>query len=256
MSTLTQQLAQSITSNIHVQDAAVTKEDEKETLALPQHPTDTVPQTAPGIVLPSLHVEIQHLMEPLEALLYLPAPQFLAELMGRILANGVTRVLLGSAGGPGRIAWERNGTAQLALDTIEPKVFRSLLAELKVLVGLPAAPVQEVTRRIVMRSYEGQPVMLKLSIEPTGLNAMRSPYGPGEKIQMQVLRGARLISHEQQRLAQLERETLAMAQLLQRKLQQMQLRRQTLPALKPDFEVLEELAVVTQTNYAFLPMLG
>lgn len=202
------------------------------------------------VVLPPLYVEHQHLVEPLEAIALLPTPQFLAELLGRILANGITRVLFGSAGGPGRIAWDWQGSAQLALGQIDPPRFRALMAELKVLAGLPAEPVRQPTRRMVMRSFEGQPVMLKLSVEPIGLNEMRSPLGPGEKIQMQVLRGARLIAHEQHRLAQLEQETLATAELLQRKLQQMQAMRQTLPVLEVDRKLLAAVSGVARQNAA------
>ena len=215
-----------------------------------------LPTPPVDIVLPPLQVEHHYLVEPIEELTLLPPSQFLAELLGRIFAHGITRVLFGSTGGPGRIAWDWNGSAQLALGQIDPERFRALMAELKRLVGLPAEPVQQLTRRIVVRSFERQPVMLKLSIEPIGRDEMcSSPLGPGEKIQMQVLRGARLIAHEQNRLTQLEQEALETANLLRRKLQQMRIMRQTLPALHTDAEALSAVATVTRQNAAALPAL-
>lgn len=210
----------------------------------------------PTMAFPPLHVEIHHLMEPMEAIAQLPAPKFLAELFGRILAGGISRVLLGSNGGPGRIAWDRNGVAQLALGHIEPQTFRALIAELKAVTGLPSGPAKKPIQRRVLRSCEGQPVMLKLLLEPTGLNAMNAPQGPGEKLQIQVLRGARLIAHEQQRLEQLQKDAIATANLLQRKLEQIELMTQTLPVLEPSFEALEQLTTLVHENVLSLPTRG
>ncbi len=210
----------------------------------------------PALEFPALHVEIQHLMEPMEAIAQLPAPKFLAELFGRILAGGISRVLMGSNGGPGRIAWDRNGVAQLALKHIEPQAFRALVAELKAVTGLPSGTTERSMQWRVLRSYEGQPVMLRLQLEPTGLNAMNAPQGPGEKIQIQVLRGARLIVHEQQRLEQLQKEAIATAKLLKQKFAQIEQMTQALPVLEPDFEALEQLTMLVHENVLSLPTRG
>lgn len=163
---------------------------------------------------------------------------------------------MGSDGGTGRIAWDRNGTAQLALGQIELPRFRALVAELKAGVGLTSQPVQQPLRRTVMRSYRGQPLMLKLSLEPPGLNAMNAIQGAEEKIQMQVLRGALLIAHERERLARLQYEALETAELLQRKLQQMQTLTQVLPMLQLQEDRLERLTAAVQSCGALLPNLA
>ncbi len=208
---------------------------------------------SPGVLdLPELPVAVQHLLEPMEAIATLPPPQFLAELLGRALSSGSRRLLLGSNGGCGRIAWDPKGVAQIALDPVEPEAFQGLVAELKQLAGLALEPVQPGTRRILMRSFQGQPVMLKLSFEPMSA-APASGQARGEKVQLEILRGSQLIAHEQQRLEALEREAIATAECLQQQLFQLRAMVQALPALTPDWESLSQLQSVVQHSLSLIP---
>ena len=171
--------------------------------------------------------------------LTIPPKKLLQELLGRVLAGGIGRVYFERQFAQGRIVWSHNGVLQTVLEQVPLSVFQGVLDELKLLTHLPLDPVQEPKQLEIECFYQQNRLLLRLRVMP-GTH--------GEEANLQVLRGTALKFYEQRKLPHLSRDALALAQQLQRKVNE--LRRvhlnpslsygqlETLPALK---QLLESL---------------
>lgn len=163
--------------------------------------------------LPTLLVQASHQSKSVEVLKTLPPKKLLQELLGRVLEKGIGRLYF-EQNSPqrGRIVCSQNGNLQCALSDIPVQVFQELINELKQLTHLPLVPVKEPLQAEIERFYQKERLLLRLRVIP-------GKYG--EQATLQVLRGEARQFYQQQQLASLSRDTLAIASELQQKLSQL-----------------------------------
>lgn len=164
--------------------------------------------------LPTLLVQARHQSNSVEVLKSLPAKKLLQELLGRVLEKGIGRLYFERKSPQrSRIVWSQNGNLQCVLPDIPVQVFQELIDGLKQLTHLPLVAVKEPLQAEIERFYQKERLLLRLRVMP-------GKYG--EQATLQVLRGEALQFYQQQQLAHLSRDTLAIAGLLQQKLTQLQ----------------------------------
>ncbi|MBW4694150.1 MAG: hypothetical protein KME27_20590 [Lyngbya sp. HA4199-MV5] len=179
----------------------------------------------PGDALPILPVEPKHLTEPVAALSALPPSELLVELLGRLLVGGIGRLYFERQAQHGRILWSQNGVLQSVLENLPLDVIQGVVNELKLLTHLPLIPIQKPKQVEIERLYQKQRLLLRLRVMP-GAN--------GEEATVQVLRGAALKFYQQQQLASLSRDTLAIAQDLKQKVNEIRIRTRFYPLHSPE----------------------
>jgi len=148
--------------------------------------------------------------EPLEALVDLPPPQLLEELLGRVMSWGIGRLYLEWKAERGRILWSQNGILQAVLEDLPLSTYSEVIQELKQLTQFPLMPVQRPKQVELDRIYRNQRLLLRLRLMP-------GKHGV-EEATLQVLRGAALKFYRQQQLVNLGHEALGVAQQLQQKM--------------------------------------
>lgn len=178
----------------------------------PKKPSNS--QTAQA--LPALRVQATHPSSPVEVLKTLSPKKLLQELLGRVLTQGIGRLYFEQKSPQrGRIVCSQNGSFQCVLSDISVPVFQALIDELKMMTNLPLVPVKEAQQVEVERFYQQERLLLRLQVMP-GTH--------GEQATLQVLRGEALKFYQQQQVAHLSRDALAIATALQQKLKQLQQR--------------------------------
>lgn len=187
---------------------------------------------------PSLNLTPRHLTCPVAALALLSPPQMIQELLARVLMGGIGRLHFAREAESGTILWSQDGVPQSVLKALPLAVFQGVINELKRFVGLPLLPVRQQKEVELERSYEANPVLLRLRV-------MRGEEG--EEATLQVLRGAALKFYQQQKLIDLSQEALITAQTLQKKLGEIHQTCQRHPSLsQKHLEVLPALTQVLQ----------
>jgi len=162
--------------------------------------------------IPRLDLQTYYLNQPIGVLMDLAPHNFLQELLGRALMGGIGRLYFEQEATYGRVLWSQSGVLQSALDPVDLYLYQGVIQELKGLVGWPLEPIAQGQQTEIERMYEGKRLLLRLRLAP-------GKYG--EQGTLQVLRGVALKFYEQQRISRLERDTLQVAQQLQRKLAEM-----------------------------------
>ncbi|WP_210404538.1 hypothetical protein [Chroococcidiopsis sp. TS-821] len=189
-----------------------------------------------SLTLPALEVNAQHLESSVELLATLSAKELLQELLGRILTEGIGRLYFERQYPQyGRILWSLNGVVQSFLEKLPAQRFQEVIDELKHLMHLAIAPVEDQTQVEIERLYQNSRILLRLQIMPGAF---------GEEATLQVLRGAALEFYQQQQLTYLGQDALSIAQQLQQKLRELHKRAKTHPNLSR--EQLEALPVLNQ----------
>jgi hypothetical protein len=191
-----------------------------------QSTPDETPTTLlnPTQQIPQLNINPQYLDQPLEFLEGLPPVDFVQELLGRVLQDGIGRLYFEAHGNQGRILWSQDGVLQSVVEAIEPQQFQDILQELKQLMEMPLIPIQQKTRVEIEREYHGTCLLLRLQMTV-------GRYG--EEANFQVLRGAALKFYQQQQLSKLSSEALQLAEKLQKRLNQIR-DRMTMTPLSSD----------------------
>lgn len=185
--------------------------------------------------LPTLEINARY-PDSLEILATLPAKELLQELLGRVLIEGIGRLYFERQYPQfGRILWSLNGVVQSILEKIPARHFQEVINELKQLMHLAIAPVEEQTQVEIERLYQDSRILLRLQIMPGAF---------GEEATLQILRGAALEFYQQQQTTYLGQDALSIAQQLQHKLREMHKRAKTHPNLSR--EQLEALPVLNQ----------
>lgn len=188
----------------------------------PKKPANS--QTAQA--LPALRVQATHPSSPIEELRTLSPKKLIQELLGRVLTQGIGRLYFEQKSPQrGRIVCSQNGSFQCVLSDICMPVFQALIDELKMLTNLPLVPVKEAQQVEVERFYQQERLLLRLQVMP-GTH--------GEQATLQILRGEALKFYQQQQVAHLSRDALAIATALQQKLKQLQKRANLNPNLPAD----------------------
>ena len=191
-------------------------------------PTATKPPEVPMLgdsLPPILPVEPKHLTEPVAALANLLPSELLVELLGRLLVGGIGRLYFERQAQHGRILWSQNGVLQSVLEALPLDVIQGVVNELKLLTHLPLIPVQKPKQVEIERLYQKQRLLLRLRVMPGAY---------GEEATVQVLRGAALKFYQQQQLASLSRDALAIAQELQQKVNEIRIRTRFYPLHSSD----------------------
>ncbi|MGC9526650.1 MAG: hypothetical protein ACP5D7_14035 [Limnospira sp.] len=190
---------------------------------LPKTAATPVPKRSPARekspvaneMLPRLELNPKHLGSPPEAIAQLSPPALLPELLARVLAGGIGRLYFERQESKGRILWSQDGVLQSILDDLEPAHFQGVINELKRLVKMPLLPVSQAKQMDIERVYRNTHLLLRLRVVP-GTH--------GEEANLQVLRGAALKFYQQQQLSKLSLDGLRLAQQLQKKLNEIQVR--------------------------------
>jgi len=166
-------------------------------------------------MLPRLELNPTHLGSPPEVLAQLPPPTLLPELLARVLAGGIGRLYFERQESKGRILWSQDGVLQSIVDNLPPDRFQGVINELKRLVKMPMLPVSQAKQMEIERVYRNTHLLLRLRVVPGE---------QGEEANLQVLRGAALKFYQQQQLSKLSLDGLRLAQQLQKKLNEIQVR--------------------------------
>ncbi|HEY9635424.1 MAG TPA: hypothetical protein V6D14_18615 [Coleofasciculaceae cyanobacterium] len=159
--------------------------------------------------VPLLEVNALYLSRPIEFLATLAAPQLLQELLGRVLVGGIGRLYFERQPQQGRILWSQDGVLQSVLEGLTLRSFQGVILELKRLVRMSMLPVTQPKQVEIERRYQQEDLLLRLRVMP-GTH--------GEEATLQVLRGVALKFYQRQQLEKLGQDALALAQQLQRKL--------------------------------------
>ncbi|MDX2212669.1 MAG: hypothetical protein SFY66_05205 [Oculatellaceae cyanobacterium bins.114] len=172
--------------------------------------------------LPEIEIQTNYLTEPVEVLATLPPREMLQELLGRVLYAGIGRLYFERQMHYGRVLWSQNGVLQSVLDRLEPEIFQGVLNELKHMTHMPRGVVQKAKQVEIERLYQQTRLLLRFKLMLTE---------NGEEATLQVLRGAALKFHQQQQLANLERDALTIAKQLQTKVSEIRDRARLEPGL-------------------------
>lgn len=208
------------------------------------HELPQVPEMPPGLLypIPPLKVQLNHLNEPIKVLAHLPPPEFLQELLGRVLVEGIGRLYFERQHRHGRILWSQNGVLQSVLERLDLQQFQGIINELKLLAHLSLLPVTQSRQTETERLYEHTRILLRFRFSPTA---------SGEEATVQILRGAALKFYQQQQVVSLERDAIGIARQLQTKLNEIRdrarsesgdasMRLDVLPALSQILKNIEE----------------
>lgn len=195
--------------------------EREEVFVCESEPTTSAPSPTPVAsatkqALPALKLHSIDLSSSVEVLKKLPPKRLLQELLGRVLEKGIGRLYF-EQNSPqrGRIVCSQDGNLQCVLSDISTLVFQALIGELKLLVHLPLEPALNPKQAEIERFYRQERVLLRLQVMP-------GKYG--ERATLQILRGAALEFYQQQQLAHLSSDALAIAEQLQQKLHQLRQR--------------------------------
>ncbi|TVQ17377.1 MAG: hypothetical protein EA367_17885 [Leptolyngbya sp. DLM2.Bin15] len=189
--------------------------------------------------LPVLQINPQHRNSPVEVLRTLPPQQLLKELLGRILEDGIGRLYFERQSHHGRVLWSQNGVLQSIMEHIDLSLLHGLVAELKVMAHMPAAPLQAPQQVEIERSYQQNRILLRFRVMPSK---------HGEEATVQVLRGAALKFYQQQQLSRLGRDALSIAKQLQFKVNEIRERALSEPGLvQARMEALASLSDMLRT---------
>jgi Type II secretion system (T2SS), protein E, N-terminal domain len=156
-----------------------------------------------------LKIHPHHLTSPVEIIAQLSPPQLLEELLGRVLMGGIGRLFFERQADRGRILWSQDGQLQSVLDNLSISTFQGVINELKRLTELPLIPVKQAKQVEIELLYQNDHLLLRFRV---------TRGERGEEGTLQVLRGAALKFYQQQKLTDLSRDALTIAQQLQKKL--------------------------------------
>ena len=159
--------------------------------------------------IPPLNVQLNYLNQPMEVLARLAPSEFLKELLGRVLVEGIGRLYFERQPGYGHILWSQDGVLKSIVEQLDLQRFQATINELKLLAHLSLVPVSQSRQVDSERLYERTRILLRFRFIPTPL---------GEEATIQILRGAALKFYQQQQLISLERDALGIARQLQTKL--------------------------------------
>jgi type II secretory ATPase GspE/PulE/Tfp pilus assembly ATPase PilB-like protein len=182
----------------------------QETLLAHQAKLSSLQQKEPS---PILELEAEHLTSPLEMLVSLEPRQLLQELLARLLTGGIGRLFFERQPQYGRIIWSQDGIVQLILEDLALPQFTGIMEQLKILTKMPLAPSDKPQQVEIEKNYRGADILLRFRVMPGNY---------GEEATLQVLRGAALKFHQQQHLSHLSEDAMKLAQLLQRKVHEIQ----------------------------------
>jgi len=202
----------------------------------------------PGSSLPQLETSRLYINASSEQLLVLSPKELLQALLGRILASGIGRLFFEHQGHQGRILWSDSGVFQSFLDYLPLETFNGVIAELKRLTSLPMDPVENAVQVEIERIHEKNRLLLRLKLMPKPQIGDK-PRSEGEDATLQILRGTALRFYQQQQASSsISRDTLTVARQLQRKVEELHRRSQSIPPINPDeLAVMPEIQEVLQT---------
>lgn len=168
-----------------------------------------------------LEAKAKYLSMPLGSLTFLSAKELWQELLARVLSGGIGRLYFERQIDRGRIIWSQNGVLQSSLEKLSFSVFQSVLNELKHLAQLPAIPLTKSKKIEMQKYYQQERLLLRLRFVP-GQH--------GEEGTLQVLRGEALKFYQQRQMDELGDQAIQLAQELEKKLKQIEVRTRINPA--------------------------
>ena len=138
----------------------------------------------------------------------LPARELVATVLHQVLERGLGRLYFERHATTGKIVASQHGQVESLVEAIELPLFEAVILELKRLAQLPLQPTNGPQQGQVERLYGEERLLLRLRL-------MVNSHG--EEATLQMVRGEGLKRYQRQRLSDLSRETLGLAQTLQRR---------------------------------------
>ena len=136
----------------------------------------------------------------------LPAKDLLARVLRRVLAEGIGRLYFERHATTGKIVGSQDGKVENLLGAMDLPLFEAVILELKRLVQLSPRPTNGTQQGEIERIYGQEPLLLRFRFMVNG---------HGQEAALQILRGGSLKFYQRQRLSDLSREALNLAQTLQ-----------------------------------------
>jgi hypothetical protein len=139
-------------------------------------------------------------------------PQQLSKkLLVKVLQGEIGRVYFERHHNYGKIICSQEGTIQYSIDKLSLELFQGTIDEFKLLVNLPNNNTEKIQKIEIEKTYKQEQILLRLQI-------ITNPKG--EEGTLQVLRGKALQFYKQNKLEQMGKQALELAQKLERKLYQ------------------------------------
>lgn len=176
-------------------------------------PTPVAPDPPPAPVtqlpsIPPLDLTASHYtLEPIDWH-QLPARDLVATVLQQVLEQGIGRLYFERYAITGKIVASHNGQVESLVEAIELPLFEAMILELKRLAQIPLQPATSPQQGQVERLYGEERLLLRLRL-------MVNSHG--EEATLQMIRGGGLKHYQRQRLSDLSRETLSLAQTLRRR---------------------------------------
>lgn len=136
----------------------------------------------------------------------LPAKDLLTRVLRRALREGIGRLYFERHTSTGKIVSSQDGKVESLVGALELPVFEAVILELKRLVQLPSGLTNIPQQGELERLYDQEPLLLRFRFMVNG---------HGQEAALQIVRGGSLKLYQRQRLSDLSRETLSLAQTLQ-----------------------------------------
>ncbi|MDY7004726.1 MAG: hypothetical protein SWX82_12420 [Cyanobacteriota bacterium] len=156
----------------------------------------------------------------LESMAILEPQQLLRELMVRVLESGIGRLYFEQQESQGKILWSQDGVLQSVVENLEREKIEGVIKELKILTKMSSIPIKKPRQVEIERIYQNNHLLLRLRVMPGAY---------GEEATLQVLRGAALKFHQQQKLSLLSQDSLKLGKQLQIKINQIYSRQHLAP---------------------------
>jgi type II secretory ATPase GspE/PulE/Tfp pilus assembly ATPase PilB-like protein len=140
------------------------------------------------------------------------SPQKLSKkILAKVLQGEIGRLYFERQQNYGKIICSQEGKIQYSIDKLSLDIFQGTINEFKILVSLPKKEDKNTQKIEIEKNYKGEQVLLRFQIVDSG---------KGEEGTLQVLRGKALQFYKQNKLEQMGRQALELAQRLERKLHQ------------------------------------
>jgi hypothetical protein len=137
--------------------------------------------------------------------------QLSKQLLAKVLQCEIGRLYFERHSDHGKIICSQEGKIQYLFDKLSIELFQGAIDELKMLVNLPKYDTGKIQKIEVEKTYKQEQVLLRFQIITNS---------KGEEGTLQVLRGKALKFYKQNKLEQIGKQALDLAQKLERKLYQ------------------------------------
>jgi hypothetical protein len=160
------------------------------------------------------------------------------KILAKVLQGEIGRLYFERRPNYGKIICSQEGKIQYSIDKLSLDIFQGTIDEFKMLVTLPKQEGKSTQKIELEKNYKGEQVLLRFQIVDNG---------KGEEGTLQVLRGKALQFYKQNKLEQMGRQALELAQRLEQRLYQIHVYSST---MHDSDEKLASRALVAESSIA------